>query len=273
MSQPVRAVERALDILSCFLKDEPTLSLTQIAERVGMHKSTVHRLLSTLEGKRFVYRDKSTGMYHLGFRFLEMTSLVSGDTDIERWALPYLERLVAEFGETVDLATLDGPDVVYLQVVESHQRVRLAAAPGSRLPAFCTASGKAFMAYLSAEEVHAILDTGLDKFTENTIVSLPEMYQDLRVTRERGFAISEQEYEAGINAVAAPILDANGCPVATIAITGPSFRLARERMLALGPSIRATADAIAREIGMVALSAIVAQTAIPGIAEHPDQRG
>ena len=266
LSQPVRAVERALDILLCFRHDELALSLTQIAERVGMNKSTVHRLLGTLDNKRFVHRSKTTGLYHLSFRFVEMASLVLQDVDLQRWAQPYLQRLSAECGETVDLAVLDGAHVIYLQVVESPQRVKLAVAVGQRLPAFCTASGKAFMAYLPDDQVSKILGESLTQYTDNTRVSLTDIYKDLRITRERGFATSEQEYEKDIHAVAAPILDANNHPIAVIAIAGPSFRLPRERMLMLGQSIRATTEAIAREIGLATLSAFVSNTVAGGNA-------
>ena len=266
MSQPVRAVERALDILLCFNHDELALSLTQIADRVGMNKSTVHRLLGTLESKHFIHRSKTTGLYHLSFRFVEMASLVFEDVDLRRWAQPYLQGLAAECGETVDLAVLDGAYVIYLQVVESPQRVKLAVAVGQRLPAFCTASGKAFLAYLPDEQVTKILSGGLTQYTENTPVSLADIYEGLRLTRERGFAISEQEYEKDINAVAAPILDADGSPVAVIAIAGPSYRLPRERMVMLGHSIRATTDVIAREMGLATLSAFVSNTVAAGSA-------
>ena len=248
MSEPVRTVDRALDILSCFRQDEPGLSFTQITERVSMPKSTVHRLLTTLERKRFIIRDKTTGKYQLGLRFIEMASLVLQDANLQRWTQLYLQRLSDECGEMVDLAVLDGAEVVYLQVIEGPQRVKLAARVGQRLPAFCTASGKAFLAYLPHDEVSRILGQSLLKYTENTLVSLTDLYEDLRVARERGFAISEEEYEKDINAVAAPILDANGRPVAAVAIAGPSFRLPHERMLMLGQSIQATIEAIAGEV-------------------------
>jgi IclR family KDG regulon transcriptional repressor len=266
MSEPVRTVDRALDILLCFRQDEPVLSFTQIAERVSVPKSTVHRLLATLERKRFIIRDKTTGKYRLGLRFIETASLVLQDADLQRWTQLYLQRLSDECGETVDLAVLDETDVVYLQVIEGPQQVKLAARVGQQLPAFCTASGKAFLAYLPNGEVDRILGEGLPKCTENTPVSLTDLYEDLRVVRERGFAISEEEYEKDINAVAAPILDANGCPVAAVAIVGPSFRLPHERMLMLGQSIQVTTDAIAREVGLVGLSAIVSKSATPGFA-------
>ena len=251
MPQPTRAVERALDILLCFDSEKSTLTLTQIAERVGMHKSTVHRLLATLENKGFVQRLEENGAYRLGFRLVELGFLVLRSTNIHQQAMPYMHHLAAEHRETVDLAILDGANVVYLQVIESPQRVKLAAAPGQRLPTYCTATGKAFLAFLPDEQVKSILRQGLRKYTAQTKVSLPDLYEDLRLTRERGFSISEQEYEDGINAVAAPILDANQHPVAVIAIAGPSFRLPRQRLLTLGEAVRATADAIARDIGMI----------------------
>jgi len=114
--------------------------------------------------------------------------------------------------------------------------------------------------------VSKILSGGLTKYTESTPVLLADVYEGLHLTRERGFAISEQEYEQDINAVAAPILDADGCPVAVIAIAGPSYRLPRERMLVLGHSIRVTTEAIAREMGLATLSAFVSNTVAAGSA-------
>jgi IclR family transcriptional regulator, KDG regulon repressor len=267
MSDSVRSVERALDILLCFSQEKPTLSLTQIAEHVGMHKSTIHRLLSTLEAKRFVTRDKATGMYQLGFRFIELASIMLQDIDINRWAQPYLQRLAHLSGESVDLAMLNNDHVVYLQVVESTQRVKIAAAVGEQLPAHCTATGKAFLAYLPEHQVKEILAKGLVKYTEQTLVSLTDLYQDLRKIRERGFAISKEEYEKDINAVAAPILDGNGCPLAVIAIVGPSFRLSDECMMMLGQAILETTKAIAREVGLATLPVILPKTSTPCLEE------
>jgi DNA-binding IclR family transcriptional regulator len=256
LSESVRAVDRALDLLLCFTQEKTVLSLTEIADEVGISKSTVHRLLATLVRKRFLIRDSATGKYHLGYRFLEMASQVFDDVN-QQWALPYLRRLADECGETVDLAVLDNDHVIYLQVVESHQRVKLAAAMGQRLPAFCTATGKAFLAFIPESRVKKILGTSLTKYTENTHTELADLDRDLRETRERGFAISEQEYEKDINAVAAPILAADGHPLVAIAIAGPSFRLTHERMLLLGRTIQEVVVSITREVGLTALSTMV----------------
>lgn len=263
MSESVRAVERALDILLCFSQEDPALSLTQVAERVGLSKSTAHRLLATLESRRFVSRDYETGNHRLGFRFIELASLVFRHAELERCVQPHLQHLSAACGETVDLAILDGAHVVYLQVVESAQRVRIAAEVGHRLPVFCTATGRAFMAYLPDEQVHAILSDGLTGYTAFTRLTLPDLNAAVRVARAQGYAMSEQEYEQDINAVAAPILDANKYPVAVIAVVGPSYRLTRERMSRLGPVVCATAEAIARELGPAMLTTLINQTVHP----------
>jgi DNA-binding IclR family transcriptional regulator len=225
-----------------------------------MSKTTVHRLLATLENKRFITRDSATGLYRLGLRFIEMAALVLQDAELNRWAKPYLQRLATEYGETVDLSILDGSHVVYLEVIESPQRVKLAAAVGQRLPACFTASGKALLAYLPEELVKDIISENLAASSNHSPASFSEMIADLRATAERGYAISEQEYEEEINAVAAPIFDKDRNPIASIAIVGPSFRLSKDRLPALGESLRRMTQVISNEVGLVALSAIVTKT-------------
>jgi len=256
LTESVRAVDRALDILLCFSREKPALSLTQIAASIGMSKSTVHRLLATLEKKRFLTRNAGTGKYQLGFRFMELAGQVM-DYANESWATPYLEELAEQFGETVDLAILDGAHVIYLRVIESRQRVKIAAAIGQRLPAFCTASGKAFLAYLPAEQVKKFLHAGLTRFTERTLTSQKRLADDLRATRERGFAISQAEFEKDINAVAVPILGMDGKPILAIAIAGPSFRLPYSRMLEIGKALLSLTGRIRSEVGLTTLSMIV----------------
>jgi IclR family KDG regulon transcriptional repressor len=269
----VTAVDRALDILLCFNEENPRLSLSQIAGHLSLPKSTIHRHLATLENKHFISRDETTGLYRLGLRFVEMAALILQGAGFQRWTQPHLEHLSAECGETVDLAVLDGTHVIYLQVIESLQRVKIAAAVGQRLPAYCTASGKAFLAFLPDEQVREILPEKLTRYTENTCVTLPGLIKDLRATRERGFAISEQEFEKDINAVAAPILDDSGYPVAVIAVAGPSYRLSREQMNTLGKSIRQATEAIAREGGLAIFSAIISNSATPGQAGQNTKKG
>lgn len=252
MSESIRAVERALDVLLCFSDQTPQLTMTEIAEKVGMHKSTVHRLLGTLEGKRFVQRDQATGLYRLGICLLRMAYLTLEHNDLRRLAAPSMRLLVEKHRETVDLSILDDTDVIYLNVVESPQRVKLAAAVGQRLPAFATASGKALFAHMPVEAVRRILARGMPALTPQTPRLLEPYLEELNLTRELGFAISVEELEEGINAVAAPILGSSGEPIAAIAIAGPCYRLSEERMMEIGPSVLAAARDIGQEYVLAA---------------------
>jgi DNA-binding IclR family transcriptional regulator len=245
MSESIRAVERALDVLQCFTSQTPELTMSQISDRIGINKSTVHRLLLTLERNRFVERDLSTGMYRPGLRLLQIASLAMEQNSLRRIASPFLHGLCSEYRENVNLALLDGADVIYVDVAEGSQRVKLAAAPGQRLPAFSTASGKAILAFLPEERVRHILERGMPHYTATTVSSLEQFFEDAVQIRERGFAISEQEFEEGINAIAAPICNQ---PIGSISIAGPAYRLTRERMLALGPRLLETARDIGQEV-------------------------
>ncbi len=176
---------------------------------------------------------------------MQFAYLMVEQNNLRRYAAPFLHRLQEQYRETVDLAMLDRSEVVYLDVLESPQRVKLAAAIGQRLPAFCTATGKSLLAYMDDETVQRVMDDGMPKHTDSTIISREALLENLRAIRAKGFAISEQEYEEGINAVAAPILDTNGYPIASIAVTGPAFRLSHSLVWEIGPAISATAKEIA----------------------------
>lgn len=139
MSESVRAVERALDILLRFNRQTPELLMTQIAEQIGIRKSTVHRLLARSEHKRFVQRDPDGGIYRLGIRLLPMAYLTLNQNGIRRAAAPFMHRLSDQYQENIHLTVLDDADVVFVYILESTQRVKLSAAFGQRLPAFATA--------------------------------------------------------------------------------------------------------------------------------------
>ena len=248
MSESIRAVDRALDILMCFTRQIPRLTMTQIADQAGMNKSTVHRLLGTLEKKRFVQRDPATGLYQLGIRLFQMAYLTLEQSDLRRLAAPIMQHLCEQYKETITLSVIDDTDLIFLEVIESPQRVKLAASTGQRLPALSTAAGKAMLAHMPNEVVLSFLERGMQKFTQFTITRKDAFMENLEKARKQGFAISMQEFEDGINAVAAPILDTNNYPIAAITVAGPAYRLTWELMLKLGPSVMTAAQAIAQEV-------------------------
>lgn len=250
MSESIRAVERALDVLLCFSETNPELTMTQISLQVKINKSTVHRLLGTLEKKRFVQRDPVTGNYRLGIRILQMTYLTREKYDLRRLAQPYLQQLSEKYRENINLAVLDETEVIYVEVIESPQRIKLAATPGQRLPAFSTASGKSILAFLPEADVQKLLKRGLPRYTARTIINMAEMTKDFTKARQQGFAISEQEFEEGINAVATPILDPGGTPIGSISVAGPAARLPRDYMLTIGQQIHTVAQELVQDMLM-----------------------
>lgn len=250
MNDPTRAVERALRILLCFSRATPELSMTQISEQVGLHKSTVHRMLTTLEQMRFVERDALSGMYRPGIALVQMAFLTLEHNDLRRIALPYMRKLSQKHRETVDLSLMEGADVIFVDSVESPQRVKLAPSTGQRAPAFCTASGKAILAFYPDDYIRQILDQGMPIHSPATITTPEQFFQDIALVRRDGYSISEQELEPSISAISAPIFSGRRAPEASLAIVGPAYRLTREVMLAIGPDLVAACESIGRELQM-----------------------
>ena len=236
-SNSVRAVDRALDVLLCFTAQSPALNMTQISERIGIHKSTVHRLLATLERRNFVRRESETGIYRLGYRLLQMSYLSQENIGIRQIALPYMRMLNEKYRETVDLAILDHDEVLFLDVIQSPQRVKLASSMGQRLPAFSTASGKALLAWIPEEEALAVLHSTNISFRPNIVPTSEAFLEDMRSTRKRGYAIDCEGLETGIHAVGVPLFRSDGTPLASLAIAGPAFRMECEALQTIGEDL------------------------------------
>lgn len=233
-SNTIRSVERALDVLLCFTIESPALSMSEISEKVGIHKSTIHRILATLENKNFVRRDQETGIYRLGFRLLQMANLSLEDVNIRHVSLPYMRRLSQEFRENVDLAILANGEVLFIDTFESNQPVKLAVSPGQHLPAYNSASGKAIFAFLPEELAIQVFKKYNPEFDAHVESDMQAFLEDLKLVRERGYALDCENLEPGVNAVAAPIGGINKKPIASLAIAGPAYRLDLEMMHQFG---------------------------------------
>jgi DNA-binding IclR family transcriptional regulator len=221
----VRAVERALDILLCFT-DDSDLSLTEIASRADLHKSTVHRLLASLEGKGFVQRDAASERYRLGYRMWELSANLSQDDDPAVLLLPELRRLRDLIGETVSLYLRDDLERIRVQAVQSGQAIRRVAPIGVRLPLHVGASGKVLVAFAPAEVREQVLAAAAWTSEEQKSAYLAQLAETVRL----GYATSMEEREEGAAAVAAPIFDRAHRLVAALGVSGPSNRLTMEKM-------------------------------------------
>jgi IclR family KDG regulon transcriptional repressor len=233
----VRAAERALDILLCFTQ-EPELSLTEIARMTELNKSTVFRLLATLEEKGFLIRDTNTEKYRLGFRIWELSAHLSQADDPAILFLPEMEKLRDVIDETVSLYIRDGFERIRVQAVESNQAIRRVAPIGARMPLAVGASSKVLTAFGEPSEQALILS---DPNWPDT-VDQGEYLQQLQQIKKEGYATSVEEREAGTSAVAVPIFDHHGSIVAALAVSGPVGRLTEERMREVIPHAMKAAD-------------------------------
>lgn len=236
----VRAVDRALDVLLCLSGSAQSLGVTQIARRLGLYKSTVHRLLASLEARGFVRREAGSERYRLGVRALELAaSYIQGD-DVAAVAYAEMRRLRDEVGETVSLYVRDGSDRVRVQKAEGRDGVRRVVALGQRMPLYVGAAGKVLLAWAPADERADLLQPA----------SLPPGFhlavltQGLAQAREQGWAMSIEERAEGAAAVAAPIFDRAGHCVAALAISGPAHRFDDQTIARYAASAVACAHSI-----------------------------
>jgi DNA-binding IclR family transcriptional regulator len=226
--------------------------LIQISQSLKLHKSTAHRLIMVLERHKLVEKNSSTGKYRLGLKLFELGTKAVSRLDLRERARPYLEKVVLETRETVHLCILDDAEVVYMDKIEPARSVRMASSVGRRNPAYCTAVGKAMMAYLPMEQVETIVKKqGLPPLTKNTITSLRELKAELARIRIRGYAIDDEENEEGVRCVGCAVRGYSGEPVAAISISGPSFRVAKDKVVTLAQPILAAASALSSELGFI----------------------
>ena len=243
-------LDRALAILDMLSIEGPDLSLGEISDKLKLHKSTVHRLIMVLERHKLVERNSVNGRFRLGLKLFELGTRAVSQLDLRERARPVLERLVLETSETVHLCVLDDTEVVYLDKVEPARSVRMASTVGRRNPAYCTAVGKAILAHLPETQVETIVrKQGLKALTANTITSFLELKTELGAIRERGYAIDNEEIEEGLRCVGCVVRDFSGAPVAAISVSGPAFRLTREKVKSIARPVMAAATALSAELG------------------------
>jgi IclR family transcriptional regulator, KDG regulon repressor len=246
----VQVLDRALAALSILANRSSESSLVELCTELRLHKSTVHRLMMVLERHRLVVKNPETGRYRLGLKLFELGSKALDGIDLRGRARPYLDRLQQQFGETVFFCILDDGQVFYVEKVESQQSVRTACTVGSRAPAYCTAVGKAMLAELSDAEVSAIARRwGLKPITQNTITTAAQLKAELRTVRSRGYAIDDEEKEEGLRCVSAAVRGHSGKLFAAMSISGPAFRMTKERIPEIGQAVMQAANELSAELG------------------------
>ena len=246
----IQAIERAVAILNAFTAERPEYGVTELADELGLHKSTVHRFLVNLEAAGLIERSPRTGRFRLGLRILELGGLVMQRLSLWDEALPFLESLVRDTGETGHVAVLDGGEAIYIEKVETNRALRIPSAVGRGYPAHATNLGKVLLAHRSGEEVAEIVGArGLDRYTPNTITEIDSLHAELERIREQGYAVDDEEYDEGLRCIGAPIVDHRGEVVAAMGVGGPVTRVTPERVEALADLVIAAAQGLSRRLG------------------------
>jgi DNA-binding IclR family transcriptional regulator len=252
-SSEVQSLSRAIAILRVFSIEEPELGVTEISRRVGLHKSTTFRLLSTLIAEGLVAQNPETERYRLGIGLLELAGYVQIFTEIRQAAGPYIQALAQESGGTVNVSVLEaGMSFNLEQAVPRGFLVNNYGWVGRRTPLHATSTGKVLLTWLSPAQFGATVDEPLEAFTRHTITDIEVLQDELLSVKMAGYAIGHEEYEIGLNAVAAPIYNRKGDVVAALSVSGPAYRLSPNNFETVAGAVIRTANRISLELGYVA---------------------
>jgi len=243
------SVAMAMRLLKAFSEDEVEIGISSLSKRLGVAKSTVHRLAVTLVSEGLLEQDGDSGKYRLGIGLFRLGALVRRRMEVSTEARPHLLELREKTNETVHLAILDGPDIMYVYNFESRQAIRMRADIGVRKPAYCTAEGQAILAFQPPERIAAVIRHGLVARTPQTITNARKLAKALDAVRSRGCAVEDEESEVGMRCVAAPIRNDAGEVVAAIGLGGPVGRLSKKVIAGLVPHVIGTAAAISARLG------------------------
>ncbi|HEY6838320.1 MAG TPA: IclR family transcriptional regulator [Geobacteraceae bacterium] len=247
----IKTVLHALDILEQFHSNVDELGVTELSKRLKLHKNNVFRLLATLESRNFIEQNVSTHNYRLGLKNLELGQAVLKQLGLQRQSRQVLETLALECNETCYLAVMRGEHTVYLDASESSQPVRVVPRVGIMLPLHCTAAGKLFLAALPENLLQRYLPPkALRRHAPKSITSRPELARQLETVAVQGYAIEDEELDAGVRGIAVAIRDYSGNAVGAICISGPTMRFSRGRINdELLPRARKAADEISTKLG------------------------
>jgi IclR family transcriptional regulator, acetate operon repressor len=250
MRNKVQSLDRALEILR-LLGSEPEMRVTDLARRLEVHKSTVSRLLATLQEHGLVEQNPSTERYRLGYGLVRLAGSVVAELDLARASRPVLEQLAARCGETVNLAILQGDQVVNIDQIAAPNLVVNVNWVGKQTPLHATSNGKILLAHLPEDERRRLLRGPLPRLTPRTITDVRTLEKQLRRAAEDGYAFTLEELELGLNAVAAPVYAADGRVLAAVSVAGPAYRVTPQRLAELGEMTREAAAAISRRLGYI----------------------
>jgi IclR family acetate operon transcriptional repressor len=246
----VQSVDRALLIIETLAEDDEGYRLTDLAVRTGLSPSTVHRLLTTLEKRRFVQFDRDDSMWHIGAKSFAVGSTFVRRRNFVTEALPYLRKLRDQTRETANLAVVDDGATIILTRVESREIMRSVTKVGGRVPMIASGLGKALLSTYSEEEVFAIIQRdGMPRLTSKSIVRAGELCKSLHEIRQQGYSVDDEEAMIGLRCVSAVVYDDRSEPLAAISVSGKASRVPNARFPILGKLVQEVAAELTKALG------------------------
>ncbi|GGN04508.1 IclR family transcriptional regulator [Lentzea pudingi] len=246
----VQSVDRAISVLELLAQGEA--GITEIAGELGVHKSTVSRLVSVLESRGLVEQLGERGKYAIGFGVVRLAGAATGRMDLTKLGQPVCQTLADSFGETVNIAVHDAGVAINITQARGSAAVSAVNWIGQRTPLHATSSGKVLLAYLPADERARLASLPLDSYTENTVVDASRLLSELEEVASQGYAACFEELELGLHAVAVPVRGHRGEVVAAMSASGPSYRLSRERVGQIVPTMSTAAADLSAQLGYFA---------------------
>jgi DNA-binding IclR family transcriptional regulator len=226
----LQSLDRAVAVLEMLAESDIPLSLAEICQRMHLYKSTAHRALMVLERAELIERTDEN-RYHLGLKLYELGSRAVEQIGLRARTHPYFRQLAARVGETVHLSVLQKNTVVYLDKVEPHPRAWMRSRIGASNPVYCTAMGKAMLAFLPSDVAERIVSRiRFIRYTPKTLCSAEALRESMERVRRRGYAIDDEEVEVGVRCVGAPIFNEDHWPIAAVSVSGPAFRITAQRV-------------------------------------------
>ncbi len=248
----VQSVDRALSILETLAEDDEGYRLSDLAIRTGLSASTVHRLLATLEGRRFVQFDRAESKWHVGSRAFTVGASFARRRNFSAQAIPYLRKLRDLTRETANLAVVDDEFIIVLTRMESREIMRSLTQVGGRVAMVTSGVGKAVLATYSDEDVGAVIHHhGMPRLTEKSIVRPSDLFKELEKIRQQGFAIDDEEACMGLRCIAAVVYNDCAEPLAAISVSGMTSRLTDDRLPEVGQIVRDVAGELTVALGGV----------------------
>jgi len=244
----LQSVNRALTALE-LVADAGELGVSELGRQLGVHKATASRLAAVLAERGLLERDPVTERYRIGFGLVRLAGAAMSGLDLVRLARPILETLAERAREATNLGVRSGDDVVYVDQISGTRSIVTVSWVGKRTPMHCTSNGKVLLAWAEEADRDRVLEGPLETFTPHTVTDPESLRVELAAVRTRGFAQAVEEFEDGLNAVAAPVRQADGRVIAALGVSGPAFRMHAVDIPRLGMLTAEAAAAVSRQLG------------------------